>query len=529
MWSLGITAIEMATGAPPYSNLPPYPAMLKITQQEPPNVPESKHSKEFRDFISQCLIKDVKQRPKVQELVKHPFLQINATTRELMTLIMRQSSNATGTTFTDDRFADEALDEDDNFDPNSLRMMNGLMGKKRKSHNEMSVQWEFSSQYTDNRSTPKPQDYDEQYYLENGFPAADPHKIHLMTPSHRQSSGSRLNRGQMTPNSGFVLQSPVTHQQGSGNRLGSVSPPNLYEDTSVEENDEFDGGTFCRSDIEDMDIERHRQKLSTFKLGSYDLEQIVDEKDEDQFDDSTMVRGDTTSTVIRAMSAHTTEKGYITVADHNKESDNEMSEDSVMRKRRKFGGNLGNIKSVEAPTNREDAFNVNGTYTQIRNSIGFKPPIVQKPRLGLAELSVVTYSIGIQTNGVQTFDKGTQTKQLRDGNNHSNNQRQKPSVVMSNGVRAGKEHHEEAQEDEDNGHTVSDLVGVYKDIDDLFNVLAKHTDKTGNKHLETLRERVKKLTHMKLCRISRFVSEKKEKEVSVSEWETDHNADFVPF
>ena len=56
-------------------DMPPYPAMLEITQQDPPNVPESKFSKDFRDFIRQCLIKDVKKRPRINELLKHPFLK----------------------------------------------------------------------------------------------------------------------------------------------------------------------------------------------------------------------------------------------------------------------------------------------------------------------------------------------------------------------------------------------------------------------------------------------------------------------
>merc|ERR1712154_478226 len=46
--------------------------------------------------------------------------------------------------------------------------------------------------------------------------------------------------------------------------------------------------------------------------------------------------------------------------------------------------------------------------------------------------------------------------------------------------------------------TVSDLVGVYKDMDDLFSLLSGHVDETGQEHLESLREKVKKLTHMKI-------------------------------
>merc|ERR1712129_483672 len=85
--------------------------------------------------------------------------------------------------------------------------------------------------------------------------------------------------------------------------------------------------------------------------------------------------------------------------------------------------------------------------------------------------------MGIQTSGIQTFDKSTQTKK-RDNEQTNGSDDQKESVQS--------------------GHTVSDLVGVYKDIDDLFNVVSGHTDQIGRGHLETLRERVKTLTHMKI-------------------------------
>ena len=78
----------------------------------------------------------------------------------------------------------------------------------------------------------------------------------------------------------------------------------------------------------------------------------------------------TMTTMIHAMSVSTTEK-LITLPDHNKESENEMIEDTAI-------GNVGNrdnhrnIKSVEAPTNQEDAFNVNGTSELVLSLFGPK-------------------------------------------------------------------------------------------------------------------------------------------------------------
>ena len=79
IWSLGITAIEIANGKPPYNNLSP---MEFIEEAKSPRVPKLKEdnfkfSEEFKNFVSNCLIKDPKLRPSAKELLaKHSkFLQ----------------------------------------------------------------------------------------------------------------------------------------------------------------------------------------------------------------------------------------------------------------------------------------------------------------------------------------------------------------------------------------------------------------------------------------------------------------------
>ena len=60
IWSLGISAIELANGEAPNSHLTALKVMLYILNSEPPTLEEndSNWSQEFRDFIGDCLIKD---------------------------------------------------------------------------------------------------------------------------------------------------------------------------------------------------------------------------------------------------------------------------------------------------------------------------------------------------------------------------------------------------------------------------------------------------------------------------------------
>jgi len=76
IWSLGITTIEMADGEPPYIHIHPMRAIFLIPQRAPPTVkrPES-WSKDFNDFVKQCLQKDPTLRPTAKALMEHPFVR----------------------------------------------------------------------------------------------------------------------------------------------------------------------------------------------------------------------------------------------------------------------------------------------------------------------------------------------------------------------------------------------------------------------------------------------------------------------
>ncbi|XP_057179158.1 TRAF2 and NCK interacting kinase b isoform X2 [Triplophysa rosa] len=75
LWSLGITAIEMAEGAPPLCDMHPMRALFLIPRNPAPRLKSKKWSKKFQSFIESCLLKNHNQRPSTEQLIKHPFIK----------------------------------------------------------------------------------------------------------------------------------------------------------------------------------------------------------------------------------------------------------------------------------------------------------------------------------------------------------------------------------------------------------------------------------------------------------------------
>lgn len=89
IWSLGIMAMEMAEGEPPYMDLPPLTALRLIVVDGIPPLPSAKWSAEMRDFVNQCLMIKVTQRGSASNLLRHDFLRKACNKEEISRVIKK--------------------------------------------------------------------------------------------------------------------------------------------------------------------------------------------------------------------------------------------------------------------------------------------------------------------------------------------------------------------------------------------------------------------------------------------------------
>jgi len=84
VWSLGCTVIELYTGQPPFFQLAPSAAVLKIIElgvEVPTNC-----SEEMQAFLKLCLDRDPSKRGTPKTLLQHPWLQKHNASVEIIVI-----------------------------------------------------------------------------------------------------------------------------------------------------------------------------------------------------------------------------------------------------------------------------------------------------------------------------------------------------------------------------------------------------------------------------------------------------------
>ncbi|KAG1451628.1 hypothetical protein G6F55_009088 [Rhizopus delemar] len=75
VWSFGITAIELASGKPPFSEYDPITIFTIIVDDQPPTLDSETASLALQEFIEHCLQKDPTKRKTISELLNQSFLK----------------------------------------------------------------------------------------------------------------------------------------------------------------------------------------------------------------------------------------------------------------------------------------------------------------------------------------------------------------------------------------------------------------------------------------------------------------------
>lgn len=110
VWSLGITAMELALGQPPLAGTHPMKILFTIPKNPAPRLEGDQWSRDFKDFVAQCLIKDPDRRASAKELLRHRFIQRAGKVEAMREMIERkQMFDAKEETTTHPKYYEETM------------------------------------------------------------------------------------------------------------------------------------------------------------------------------------------------------------------------------------------------------------------------------------------------------------------------------------------------------------------------------------------------------------------------------------
>ncbi|KAM8952893.1 nik-related protein kinase [Pelodytes ibericus] len=181
LWSLGITAIEMAEGAPPLCDMHPMRALFLIPRNPPPKLKSRKWSKKCLNFVDSCLVKNYTHRPPTETLLKHSFIREIQNERQIRNMLIdhldrtrkkKGEKDDTGYEYSGSEEEDDKLNEEEG-EPSSIVNLPG----------ESTLRREFLRLQQENKNRSDPQ---RQQQLQQQLKDQERHKKQLLAERQKR-------------------------------------------------------------------------------------------------------------------------------------------------------------------------------------------------------------------------------------------------------------------------------------------------------------------------------------------------------